>query len=146
MDDLISRQTAIAYAISGRVRTLPTTEDGEDWIRVSEVRESLYAVPSAQTELLTDDDFETIRIHLSAFKEDLCNQHRWKEAEDYERLINRFISFASAQSEIIRCKDCKWYGRADKRRFYRGADCLQKRIDTIVPERDFCSRGERKES
>ena len=42
MDDLVSRQLAIATAISGRVRT----QDGEDWIRVSEVRESLYAVPS----------------------------------------------------------------------------------------------------
>ena len=50
----------------------------------------------------------------------------------------------SAQPEIIRCKDCKWYGRADKRRFYRGMDCLQKRIDTIVPDRDFCSRAERR--
>ena len=48
----------------------------------------------------------------------------------------------SAQPEIIRCKDCKWYGRADKRRFYRGMDCLQKRIDTIVPDKDFCSRAE----
>ena len=46
---------------------------------------------------------------------------------------------------VVRCKDCKWYGRADKRRFYRGMDCLQKRIDTIVPDRDFCSRAERKE-
>ena len=43
MDDLISRQVAIASAISGRIRALPTTEDGEDWIRVSEVRESLKA-------------------------------------------------------------------------------------------------------
>ena len=50
----------------------------------------------------------------------------------------------SAQPEIIRCKDCKWYGRADKRRFYRGTDCLQKRIDTIVPDKDFCSRAERR--
>lgn len=48
--------------------------------------------------------------------------------------------------QVVRCKECKWYGRVDKRRFYRGSDCLQKRIDTIVPERDFCSRGERKES
>ena len=22
--------------------------------------------------------------------------------------------------EAVRCKDCKWYGRSDKRRFYRG--------------------------
>lgn len=52
---------------------------------------------SDKPERLTDDDFETIRIHLSAFKESLCNQGRWREAEDYERLINRFMSFASAQ-------------------------------------------------
>lgn len=55
-------------------------------------------------------------------------------------------SLPSAQPDIIRCKDCKWYGRADKRRFYRGMDCLQKRIDTIVPDRDFCSRAERKKN
>ena len=46
--------------------------------------------------------------------------------------------------EIIHCKDCKFYGRADKRRFYRGSDCLNKRIDTIVPDRDFCSRAEKR--
>jgi hypothetical protein len=49
-----------------------------------------------------------------------------------------------AQPEIVRCKDCKWYGRVDKRRFYRGMDCLQKHIDTIVPDRDFCSKAERR--
>lgn len=48
--------------------------------------------------------------------------------------------------EVVRCKDCKWYGRADKRLFYRGMDCLNKHIDTIVPDRDYCSRGERREN
>lgn len=47
--------------------------------------------------------------------------------------------------ELIRCKDCKYYGRADKRRFYRGGDCINGHISTIVPEKDFCSRAERKE-
>ena len=46
-------------------------------------------------ERLTDDDVETIRIHLNAFKENLCNQHRWKEAEEYEQLIDRFLAFTS---------------------------------------------------
>lgn len=50
-------------------------------------------------ERLTDDDFETIRIHLSAFKERLCNQHRWEEAEEYQRIIDRFMRFASAEGE-----------------------------------------------
>lgn len=46
---------------------------------------------------------------------------------------------------VVRCKDCKYYGRVDKRRFYRGSDCLNGHIDTIVPDRDFCSRGERQD-
>ena len=35
---------------------------------------AIETVPSAQPERLTDDDFEAIRIHLSAYKERLCNQ------------------------------------------------------------------------
>ena len=50
----------------------------------------------------------------------------------------------SVQPEIIRCKDCKHYGRVDKRRFYRGYDCLDGRIASIVPDKDFCSRAERR--
>ena len=53
MDDLISRQAAIANAISGRTREI----DGEKWIRVSEVRESIKTLPSAERHgrwLITD--------------------------------------------------------------------------------------------
>lgn len=57
---------------------------------------------------------------------------------------NDIMRFPPAQPEIVRCKDCKYYGRADKRRFYRGFDCLMGRIATIVPDRDFCSRAERR--
>ena len=46
-DDLISRQAAIAYAISGRTRE----SEGEKWIRVSEVRESLQTMPPAEQEV-----------------------------------------------------------------------------------------------
>lgn len=58
-------------------------------------------LPSAQPERLTDDDFETIRIHLNAYKEKLCNQQRWEEAEEYQRIIDRFMAFASAQPEPV---------------------------------------------
>ena len=44
--DLIDREYAIATACSGRIRTLQTTEDGEDWIRVKEVRESIKNAPT----------------------------------------------------------------------------------------------------
>lgn len=44
--DLIDRRYTIATACSGRIRALPTTEDGEDWIRVEEVRESIKNAPT----------------------------------------------------------------------------------------------------
>lgn len=59
----------------------------------------LGCLPSEQPERLTDCDFETIRIHMNAYKEKLCNQQRWKEAEEYQRIIDRFMAFASAQPE-----------------------------------------------
>lgn len=58
-----------------------------------------------EPERLTDDDFEAIRIHLNAYKEKLCNQRRWEEAEEYQRIIDRFMSFASAEPER---KKGKW--------------------------------------
>ena len=61
-------------------------------------------MPPAQPERLTDDDFETIRIHLNAHKETLCNQRRWKEAEEYQHIIDRFMAFASTQPR----KTGKW--------------------------------------
>ena len=51
-EDTISRQAALAYAISGRVRTLPTSEDGENWIRTEDVRQSLLTMPSAEPEII----------------------------------------------------------------------------------------------
>ncbi len=63
---------------------------------------------------------------------------------DTKSIVDLLNDLSSVQPGIIRCKDCKWYGRVDKRRFYRGMDCLQKHIDTIVPDRDFCSKAERR--
>ena len=68
--------------------------------RGGDFEDACYAIenaPTIQPEQLTDDDFETIRIHLSAYKEHLCNQHRWEEAEEYQRIIDRFMALASAQ-------------------------------------------------
>ena len=123
MDDLISRQAAIDEIRKCRF--------------VVDAIEKIIDLPSAQPERLTDDDFETIRIHLSAYKEKLCNQHRWKEAEEYQRIIDRFMSFASAQPEIIRCKDCKWFGKAG---------CAIEIVDDSdkPTEDDYCSFAERR--
>lgn len=122
MDDTISRQDAID-ALKG----LPTwwADEGGYYggaqppmVALLDPEDAVSAIenlPSAQPERLTDDDFETIRIHLSAYKERLCNQHRWKEAEEYQRIIDRFMSFASAQPDIIVCADCKHWICHDRR-------------------------------
>lgn len=69
MSDLISREAAIAYAVSG----LTTEYDGVKWIRVSEVRESIQTMPSAQPEPLTDKEQ---RIFLAAMsrEEKVCEE------------------------------------------------------------------------
>ena len=43
-NDLIKRNLAISYAASGLVRRI----DGEDWIRISEVKQSLSDVPAVE--------------------------------------------------------------------------------------------------
>lgn len=58
---------------------------------------------------------------------------------------NQIVEEVKSAEPIIRCKDCKWWGRVDKRRFYRGSDCLRNHLCSIVPDRDFCSRAERRE-
>ena len=98
-------------------------------------------LPSAQPERLTDDDFETIRIHLNAYKEKLCNQQRWGEADEYQRIIDRFMAFASAQPEIIRCKDCKHHHRDNSGAYY----CGRKDYGYGWGLNDFCSDAERME-
>ena len=72
---------------------------GEPWIYEDDAIKAVEQLPSAQPERLTDDDFEEIRIHLNAYKEKLCNQQRWEEAEEYQRIIDRFMAFASARQE-----------------------------------------------
>ena len=76
-DDTISRAAAIDAVRKAKDK--------------SEAHRMLVQLPPAQPTALTADDIETIRIHLSAFKEELCNQGRWAEAAEYERLIQRLI-------------------------------------------------------
>jgi len=70
---------------------------------INTIRGNLANAPTIepQTTQLTDEDKETIRIHLNAFKESLCNQGRWYEATEYEELIIRLLSTASVQPEWI---------------------------------------------
>ena len=102
VQDCISRQAAIDALQKEINKGIPPFDDVMGSIRcgVRLARNIIEDLPSAQPERLADDDFETIRIHLNAYKEKLCNQRRWKEAEEYQRIIDRFMSFASAQPEL----------------------------------------------
>lgn len=95
MSDLISRTAAIE-AIK---KDMYADKDYMSAIICEGIENVLNNLPTAEPKRLTDDDFETIRIHLNAFKEGLCNQRRWKEAEEYQGIIDRLIAFASAQPE-----------------------------------------------
>lgn len=55
--DLISREYAIATAVSGLTMELPPSEGGGTWVRVTEVRESIKSAPTIvpATERRTDD-------------------------------------------------------------------------------------------
>ena len=111
MSDLISRQDAIDalneyFARIGKLKRRGLTK-GEKAISLDTVG-VIKTLPSAEPERLTDDDFETIRIHLNAYKENLCNQQRCEEAEKYQRIIDRFMAFASTEPER---KTAEWiYG------------------------------------
>lgn len=107
MSDLISRQWLMECVNEGWIK-FDTEKDENRFIHL--VRD---VAPSAQPERLTDDDFETIRIHLNAYKEKLCNQQRWKEADEYQRIIDRFMAFASAQPERKKGRWTKAYDGND---------------------------------
>ena len=91
------------------------------------VVDMIDALPSAQPERLTDDDFETIRIHLNAYKENLCNQRRWEEAEEYQRIIDRFMAFTSADVQPV--VHGEWIGRGSMLIGYRCSVCDGYSID-----------------
>ena len=113
MSDYISRQAAID-ALDKRFDSIPMEQTTEILL----LRKDLRDLQSVQPERLTDDDFETIRIHLNAYKGELCNQRRWKEAFEYQRIIDRFLAFASAQPEPLTDKEQRIFlaamGREEK--------------------------------
>ena len=145
--DMISRQ-AVMKEFSDFVRK----SNNSDFAQTPTWNDAVSLVgsmPSAQPERLTDDDFEAIRIHLNAYKEKLCNQQRWEEAEEYQRIIDRFMAFASAQPEIIRCTECKHYREYDSKYVENAVvvQCMADRypISEIIPDGWFCAGAERKD-
>lgn len=104
----------------------------------------LLSLPSAQPKERTEERMETHSCDLIDREAAVDAIYHHLPSVSRTRARTMLHEVPSVQPEIIRCKDCKWYGRADKRRFYRGTDCLNHRINTIVPDKDYCSRAERR--
>ena len=68
-DDLISRQGAIAYTVSGLTREI----DGENWIRVSEVRENIKTMPTADVVERKKGKWESTRPDAPMFGFYFCS-------------------------------------------------------------------------
>ena len=138
MDDMISRQKAIdALGEKPLAWEQGEYEEGLQTQWESDV-EAIKALPSAQPYTIHSDG----RLWVTV--DDIDKVNAVVVDEKKSKFCKQF--YMDAQPEIIRCKDCKHYGRADKRRFYRGYDCLDGRIASIVPDKDFCSRAERREA
>lgn len=93
MNDLISRQAAIDALCD---EYCGGWKDCKYYPKCENLK-SILNLPSAMPERLTDDDFETIRIHLNAYKEKLCNQRRWKEADEYQQIVDKLNTIMDAE-------------------------------------------------
>ena len=83
---------------------------------------------------LTRSEIEAISIHMNAFKEKLCNQGRWNEAQEYQDIVDKLDELLT--ESVIRCKDCKWFDKNEDECFLSGFD---------TDGYEFCSWAERKE-
>lgn len=97
---LITKYAAIKAVNDVLAAYIPSFRPWEERIPLEcaiKIKELSHAEPRpVKPGELTPDDVETIRIHLSAIKEGLCNQGRWREAQEYEDLIERFLYATSA--------------------------------------------------
>ena len=100
--DIIGRQAAIAYAISGLTREL----EGEKWIRVSEVRESLKTMPSAEHQgqwIPVNDDTISRKSAIDALEEPCKVPDTWTdeyavgERAQWEKDVKALNSLPSAE-------------------------------------------------
>ena len=64
----------------------------------NDIREMIDMMPTVDAvPSLTKEEIETIRIHMNAHKETLCNQHRWKEAEEYQQIVDKLETMMDAE-------------------------------------------------
>lgn len=77
-----------------KIKDMPIAYDAETVQRCIEVLSNAPTV-----EMLTADEMLTIRIHMGAIKERLCNQKRWSEAVDYQIIIDKLDTMLKMEEE-----------------------------------------------
>lgn len=102
--DLISRNLAISYAVSGLVRRI----DEEDWIRVSEVKQSINDIPS-------DGCYECAKEHeqLAAWLEEL---------KDYKKALALACESLEKMCDVTNCDEVNCPIREDCDEQFGGFD------------------------
>lgn len=88
-------------------------------------------------------------IYRHAAIDTLADMHCKSDEDGYVWIIRsdawaRIDALPSAQSEIIRCKDCKHYQFADNRAFGMPVKMCEWFGFEDVDDDDFCSRAERR--
>ena len=104
-NDLIKRSLAISYAISGLVRRI----DGEDWIRTSEVKQSLNDVPTVEA-YTSEDLAKYISTTEDLVREKLERpQGEWIAKEETPASVSYYCSVCKAEGVPI-TPFCPWCG------------------------------------
>lgn len=70
--------------------------NGAELVPIFRMKQWFEHLPTAEPGL-SEDDKEVIRIHLGAIKEELCNQRRWNEAQEYVGIIERLDGLPTAE-------------------------------------------------
>lgn len=145
--DAISRQSAVDI-----VYEIDTFQAG--WR--TNAMDQIKALPSAQPEVAKDTnvgDMINRQAAIDALRMDISiipfAKAREYVREAIETIYNRLEDLPSAQSEIIRCLDCKhfmkWRSEESAKKFGQVYECECGRLNDPKPY-DFCSRPKRKEN
>ena len=150
-NDCISRQAAIdalryaqhRFTVADEAGGMGTVKWSEDVIYFAAAERVLSELPSAQQERIIYGNMSDEEFEKWLYGHGICspNIHESIPCDAVPLLIDNAISeLPSAQPEIIRCKDCKFY-----RQEIDMCDEPYSTAHNVVHEDDFCSKAERKE-
>ena len=108
-NDLIKRGLAISYAVSGMVRRI----DGEEWIRRSEVRQSLNDVPAEPQDCSDCKRYDSPYFEVTIDKEqlqELVDKAKAEVLASIERPQGKWGKWIIAE---IQCPNCFEYFETD---------------------------------